>query len=223
MTRLTGKISHRLNWQRYTVFALDRDIGQGLKELQCQSFECDLTLPDSITRFSSYFSSLDGPLDILLNVAGVMPSKADDALGSVSPSTLLATFSTNTFGPLLLTQVLLPSILKAKAPKVAFMSSRVGSITDNTSGGAYSYRASKAALNSIGKSMAMDLKDKGVVVLLLHPGFVVSGLDKSGETQKNPQAVMPEEAAGKLWEVVKNKGITETGTFWHREGIELPW
>ncbi|KAI4147953.1 MAG: hypothetical protein L6R39_002953 [Caloplaca ligustica] len=198
-------------------------ISEGLKELQCQSFECDLTLPDSITRFSSYFSSLDGPLDILLNVAGVMPSKADDALGSVSPSTLLATFSTNTFGPLLLTQVLLPSILKAKAPKVAFMSSRVGSITDNTSGGAYSYRASKAALNSIGKSMAMDLKDKGVVVLLLHPGFVVSGLDKSGETQKNPQAVMPEEAAGKLWEVVKNKGITETGTFWHREGIELPW
>ena len=103
------------------------------------------------------------------------------------------------------------------------MSSRVGSIADNTSGGGYSYRASKAALNSIGKSMAMDLRGEGVVVLLLHPGFVISGLDKSGETEKNPEAVLPEEAAAKLWEIVKSKGIDATGTFWHREGYELPW
>ncbi|KAI4125793.1 MAG: hypothetical protein LQ338_004073 [Usnochroma carphineum] len=209
--------------ENYTVLALDIVVGQELKDLQCQSFKCDLASSDSIAQFSSHFDSLNEPLDILLNIAGIMASKTDDALGSVSSSTLLSTFQTNTFGPLLLTQALLPSILKAKAPKIAFMSSRVGSIADNTSGGAYSYRASKAALNSIGKSMAMDLKDKGVPVFLLHPGFVISGLDKSGETKENPEAVMPEEAAGKLWEVVKSKGIAETGTFWHREGFELPW
>ncbi|KAL8895362.1 MAG: hypothetical protein Q9192_003683 [Flavoplaca navasiana] len=207
----------------YTVFALDRVIGRELKELPCQKFECDLASSDSIDRFASHFRSFDGPLDVLLNIAGVMAPKADDALESVAPSTLLSTFQVNTFGPLLLTQALLPSLLQAKSPKLAFMSSRVGSIADNSSGGAYSYRSSKAALNSIGKSMAMDLKEKGVVVLLLHPGFVISGLDRTDGTRNNPEAVQPEEAAEKLWKVVRAKGLAETGTFWHREGFELPW
>ncbi|KAI4276198.1 MAG: hypothetical protein LQ337_002665 [Flavoplaca oasis] len=210
-------------WQGYTVFALDRVIGRELKELACQKFECDLASSDSIDRFAFHYRSFDEPLDVLLNIAGVMAPKADDALESVAPSTLLSTFQVNTFGPLLLTQALLHSLLQAKSPKLAFMSSRVGSIADNSSGGAYSYRASKAALNSIGKSMAMDLKEKGVVVLLSHPGFVISGLDRTGDTRNNPEAVTPEEAAEKLWKVVCAKGLAETGTFWHREGFELPW
>ncbi|KAL8831003.1 MAG: hypothetical protein Q9170_005488 [Blastenia crenularia] len=216
----------QMSSEGYTVFALDITIGQELKNLPCRSFECDLTSPDSIANFSNDFNASMEPLDILLNVAGIMAPKFNDALQSVSSSILLSTFQANTFGPLLLTQALLPSIVKAKSPKIAHMSSRVGSMTDNSSGwsgGGYSYRASKAALNSIGKSMAVDLKARGVVVLLLHPGIVISGLDKSGETEKNPEAVKPEEAASKLWEIVKSKDMTETGTFWHREGFELPW
>lgn len=103
------------------------------------------------------------------------------------------------------------------------MSSRVGSVADNSSGGSYAYRASKAALNSISKSMAMDLKERGVVVVIMHPGYVKSGLDTSGATLVNPEAVEPEEAAGKLWKVVQGKGMDESGKFWHREGYELPW
>ncbi|KAL8735162.1 MAG: hypothetical protein Q9166_001038 [cf. Caloplaca sp. 2 TL-2023] len=209
--------------EEYEVFAIDITLGPALRALPCKSFECDLASPDSITRFATHFNSLESSLNILLNIAGVMAPKPTDSLETVSPSTLLQTFQANTFGPLLLTQSLLPRILDAQSPKIAFMSSRVGSIADNSSGGAYSYRASKAALNSIGKSMAMDLKAKGIVVLLLHPGFVISGLDKSGETEKNPEAVMPEEAASKLWEVMKAKGMESTGTFWHREGYELEW
>ncbi|KAL8685884.1 MAG: hypothetical protein Q9218_007489, partial [Villophora microphyllina] len=185
----------------YDVFALDINIGPELKDLSCQTFRCDLSSPESIAQFATEYQSAKKPLDILLNIAGVMASKAADSLQNVDSATLHETFQANTFGPLLLTQQLLPSLLQAKDAKIAFMSSRVGSIADNSSGGAYSYRASKAALNSIGKSMAMDLKDQGITVLLLHPGFVISGLDKSGETEKNPQAVMPEEAAQKLWGV----------------------
>jgi NAD(P)-dependent dehydrogenase (short-subunit alcohol dehydrogenase family) len=119
-------------------------------------------------------------------------------------------------------QALLPNILKAKSPKVCIVSSRVGSVGDNSSGGHYAYRSSKAAVNSIGKSMAMDLKDKGVTVLLLHPGFVQTNI--LPKTKMPPETVQPEEAARKLWEnVVKKKGIEQTGTFWHREGFELPW
>lgn len=103
------------------------------------------------------------------------------------------------------------------------MSSRVGSIADNDSGGSYAYRASKAALNSIGKSMAADLKGKGVVVVLMHPGYVKTGLDSSGKTHRMDEAVEPEEAAEKLWRVCMGKGIEETGKFWHREGMELEW
>ena len=103
------------------------------------------------------------------------------------------------------------------------MSSRVGSISDNSTSGSYAYRASKAALNSIGKSMAIDLKEKGIVMVLMHPGYVKTGLDTSGETHKMKEAVEPEEAAGKLWGVMQTKGLEETGRSWHREGYELEW
>ena len=146
-----------------------------------------------------------------------------DSLSTVSQPTLLKTFSINTFGPLLLTQALLDCLLKSPSPRIGLMSSRVGSIADNSSGGSYAYRASKAALNSIGKSMAVDLKEKGVVVVLMHPGFVKSGLDKSGKTHQMKEAVEPEEAAQKLWKVCKEKSVEDTGKFWHREGQELPW
>jgi NAD(P)-dependent dehydrogenase (short-subunit alcohol dehydrogenase family) len=101
------------------------------------------------------------------------------------------------------------------------MSSRVGSIEDNTSGGMYAYRSSKAALNSICRSLAMDLKDKGVVVVIMHPGYVKTGLDP--DTHSMDEAVEPDEAASKLWKVLTSKNIEETGRFWHREGQELPW
>lgn len=145
-----------------------------------------------------------------------------DGLETTSLDVLEKTFAVNTFGPLLLTQALLPNLLASSSAKICIVSSRVGSIADNSSGGNYAYRASKAAVNSIGKSLAMDLKDKNVPVLLLHPGIVKSNLMPN--MKMPPEAVLPDEAARKLWEnVVKVKGIESTGTFWHREGFELEW
>jgi NAD(P)-dependent dehydrogenase (short-subunit alcohol dehydrogenase family) len=169
-----------------------------------------------------------------------MAPKEQDSLTTTNHAVLEKTFAVNTYGPLLLTQALLPNILKASSPKIGNMvssatmeqlsnflirmqSSRVGSIADNSSGGSYAYRASKAALNSIGKSMAMDLKEKGVTVIMMHPGYVKTALDTFGHTHSLPEAVEPEEAASKLWKVLKSKTIEDTGTFWHREGHELPW
>jgi len=205
--------------QGYEVIATDYIEGDQLKALQCRHAQLDVRSPESISAFAS---SLSGqPIDMLLNVAGTMAKHEDDSLETVSKDTLTRIFETNTFGPLLLTQALLPNLLKASEARVGIVSSRVGSIADNSTGGIYAYRASKAAVNSIGKSLAMDLKDKGIVVTLLHPGIVKTGLDPSAAN--TPEAVLPDEAASKLWNIWQSKGIEDTGKFWHREGQELPW
>ncbi|KAL5430273.1 hypothetical protein PMIN07_010133 [Paraphaeosphaeria minitans] len=102
------------------------------------------------------------------------------------------------------------------------MSSRMGSIADNGSGGQYAYRGSKAAVNAVFKSLAVDLKGKGVAVVLLHPGIVKTNLTAGGEGLGS-QAVEADEAAGDLWRVLQVKGMKESGRWWHRSGEELPW
>jgi NAD(P)-dependent dehydrogenase (short-subunit alcohol dehydrogenase family) len=148
-----------------------------------------------------------------------------DTLETVNLQKFQQTFAVNTFGPLLFTRSLLPNILLSPHPRIAVVSSRVGSMSDNSSGGAYSYRSSKAAVNALFKSMAVDLKDKNVPVLILHPGIVKTNLDpprwkEGGDVQG---AVEPEEAATELWKVLMGKGMEGTGKFYHRSGEELPW
>ena len=122
----------------------------------------------------------------------------------------------------MLTQALLPNLLAADKPcRLAVVSSRVGSIADNTSGGSLAYRASKTAVNSFFKSLAVDLKDQEVIVGMLHPGITNTNIIP--DIGKVPGAVEPEEAASKMWKVFYSKGMEDTGKFWHREGMELPW
>lgn len=146
-----------------------------------------------------------------------------DTLETVDIAKFQKTFAVNTFGPLLLTQALLPNILSSQQPKIAVMSSRVGSMGDNSSGDLYSYRASKAAVNSLFKSMTVDLKDKKVPVILLHPGIVKTNLDPRSKEGAVPGVVEPDHAAAELWKVLGSKGLESTGIFFHRSGEELPW
>lgn len=155
-------------------------------------------------------------------LTGIMPNKHYDTLNGLTLEVANHAFSINTFGPFFLTQALLPNVLAAAEPKhIAVMSSRVGSIGDNSSGGSYAYRASKTAVNSLFKNMSVELKEKNVVVSMLHPGFTKTGLDP--DVWKMKEAVEADEAASKLWEVLKSKSVEDTGKFWHREGMELPW
>jgi NAD(P)-dependent dehydrogenase (short-subunit alcohol dehydrogenase family) len=206
--------------QGYEVHAADHQVGEKLQSLRGRLHRIDLRSPNSIAGLAAVLANK--PVDLLLNVAGIMFPPEQDSLETTNKNILTATVETNTFGPLLLTQALLPNLLASEAPKVGVVSSRVGSVGDNSTGGSYAYRASKAAVNSIGKSMAMDLKEKGVVVSLLHPGFVKTNLN-TGSAEPNPEAVEPEEAATKLWAIVQRVGMDQTGKFWHREGYELPW
>lgn len=140
----------------YDVYACDKILGDKINALGCKTFELDVSSQDSIKDFAKQLQGK--PLDLLLNIAGMIAGHEADSLEKVDQTTLEKVFAVNTFGPLLLTQALLPSLLKAEEPRLGFMSSRVGSIADNSSGGMYAYRSSKAALNSICKSMAVDLR-----------------------------------------------------------------
>ena len=101
--------------------------------------------------------------------------------------------------------------------KVVIVTSRMGSVADNTSGGMYGYRMSKAAVNMAGMSLSRDLKGKGIAVALLHPGYVRT--DMTGGNG----FISAEESARGLITQIERLDIQTTGSFWHCNGEELPW
>ncbi|KAF2639268.1 3-oxoacyl-reductase [Massarina eburnea CBS 473.64] len=203
----------------YDVIAADITLSTPIKSLGCSAHQLDVTSPPSISSFKNSLG--DRAIDLLLNVAGIAEPVEKDNLSAINLETLQKMFAVNTFGPLLVTQALLPNLLKASAPKIAVMSSRMGSISDNGSGGQYAYRASKAGVNAIFKSLAVDLKEKGVVVVVLHPGIVRTGI--GGGLVSGSEGVEPADAAKDLWTVLRGKGLQDSGRWWHRSGEELPW
>jgi len=106
--------------------------------------------------------------------------------------------------------------LKAGA-KIALVTSRMGSIADNDSGGSYGYRMSKAALNAAGVSLARDLQARGIAVAILHPGYVRT--DMTGHSG----LIDVDEAVNGLLERIDELNLDNSGSFWHRNGELLPW
>ena len=173
----------------------------------------DVGDPESVQGLAR---ALEGePLDWLINNAGVLRR---DTLGGIEGEALddlYLQLRVNSVGPLLVTQALLGNL--QSGAKVGIVTSRMGSIADNTSGGAFGYRMSKAAVNAAGKSLAMDLKERGIAVALLHPGYVRTEMVGGGGD------VEPEEAAAGLIARLDGMTMETSGSFWHAKGQELPW
>ena len=157
--------------------------------------------------------SLEGTrIDVLVHNAGILRS---EALGSIDYDSIRQQLETNALGPLRLTERLLP--LLAPGAKIALMTSRMGSIADNTSGSMYGYRMSKAALNMAGVSLAHDLKPRGIAVVILHPGYVRT------EMTGGHGNVEPREAATQLIARIDELDLAKSGSFVHANGEVLPW
>jgi len=155
---------------------------------------------------------LDGPLDILVNNAGIF---LNETLDDMDLDSIRRQLEINTLAPLNMVHSLLP--LLTEGSKIANITSRMGSVADNTSGAYYGYRASKAALNAIGKSLAMDLKPEGIAVAQLHPGFVQTRMvGFNGD-------ITPAEAAAGLLARIDELTLDNSGGFWHSNGQLLPW
>jgi NAD(P)-dependent dehydrogenase (short-subunit alcohol dehydrogenase family) len=123
----------------------------------------------------------------------------------------------NVIGSMRVTEAALPALERGTAKKVVNMSSKMGSIDENTSGGAYSYRASKCALNMVTKSMSLDLKDQGLICISMHPGWVLT--DMGG-----PNALINTKTSiESMMERIDELAPDQTGTFVEWSGGELPW
>jgi NAD(P)-dependent dehydrogenase (short-subunit alcohol dehydrogenase family) len=149
---------------------------------------------------------------LLINNAGIL---AHEELGALDVESIRQQFEVNALGPLRITAALASRLVSGA--KVALITSRMGSVADNGSGGYYGYRMSKAALNMAGASMAHDLKRRGVAVAILHPGFV-----RTEMTGRNGN-VDPADAAKGLLERIDALTLETSGSFWHMNGERLPW
>lgn len=170
----------------------------------------ELTAPDGPARVANALKGVD--IDILLNVAGVMEWEEID---EVNAEQVRRQFEINALAPLLLTHALLPHLKNGS--KVAFWTSRLGSMTDNTSGKGYGYRMSKAALNMAAKTLSIDLAPRGVSVGLLHPGSVKTSLNRLGGEIEVAESIRG--LVARIAEI----GPETTGRYVHQNGTPLPW
>ncbi|MCP1339743.1 SDR family oxidoreductase [Idiomarina sp. M1R2S28] len=197
--------------QGHKVIAVCRNNSKQLTELDVEIIEgIDVTKASDLLRLSETLG--DKKIDVLINNAGLLHK---DELGELDAGNIRAQFEVNALAPLRVTEALLPNLKNGS--KVALITSRMGSIGDNGSGSRYGYRMSKAALNAAGKSLALDLKDKGISVVLLHPGFVQT------EMVNHAGDIPPETAAERLMQRIEELNLDTTGQFFHSNGESLPW
>ncbi len=183
------------------------------KELQMSGVKIidgiDVSDGDSVDALAQELG--DTRLDILINNAGILRS---ESFGSIDYDTMLEQYRVNTLGPLRVTEALAPNLHRGS--KVIIVSSRVGSIEDNGSGGNYGYRASKTAVNMVGTNLKHELEPRGIAVALLHPGLVAT--DMTGG-----QGITAEDSAAGLIQRIDELTLETSGGFWHAEGYRLPW
>lgn len=203
----------------YTVIGICREASEELEELADMVIsDIDVRSADSIAMVADVLaqtlinSDSGQQIDILINNAGIF---LNETLEEMDFASIESQIEINAIAPLRVTHAFQSMLWEGS--KVAMITSRMGSVSDNGSGAYYGYRASKAALNAFGKSLSIDLKPKGVAVALLHPGFVQTRMvGFNGD-------ITPAQAAAGLAQRIEELNLENTGSFWHSNGELLPW
>jgi len=205
------ELARQLNARGMSVVAVCRKTSSELDALGVRvESGCDVAEPAAWSTLAERLANDD--IELLIQNAGMLVA---DAFDNVDPAAVRAQFELNAIAPLFLTRALAPR-LRAGA-KVALITSRMGSMGDNGSGGYYGYRMSKAALNAAGVSLARDLKPRGVAVIMLHPGMVRTRMI-GGQGM-----IEAEESVRGLLRRIDELGLETTGRFLHQNGEVLPW
>lgn len=151
-------------------------------------------------------------IDLLINNAGILKV---ETLDNMDFGSILEQFQTNALGALRVTHALLDNLREGS--RVVNITSRMGSLDDNTSGGYYGYRMSKAALNMATRSLAVDLKSRGITVIAMHPGMVQTDLTRGFGMLTTEASVLG------INQVIDKLTLNQTGLFLHYQGTTLPW
>jgi NAD(P)-dependent dehydrogenase (short-subunit alcohol dehydrogenase family) len=155
-------------------------------------------------------------LDLLINNAGVYGSQGS-RLGHVDPRAWIEVLKVNTIAPLKVAEAFAGHVGRSSRKVIATISSRMGSIADNTSGGAYAYRTSKAAVNMVMKNLALELHDRGITCVTLNPGWVRTDMG----TQHAPLSV--EESVHGMRTVLASVRLKDSGRWLNHDGTDIPW
>ncbi|HZW25346.1 MAG TPA: SDR family oxidoreductase [Gallionella sp.] len=159
----------------------------------------------------------DEAIDLLINNAGVYPMADRQGFGHTDYAEWMAAFNINAIAPLKMVEAFVRQIARSELKLIVTLTSKMGSMADNTSGGSYLYRSSKAAANMVVKSLAVDLKGQGIASVAFNPGWVKT--DMGG-----PNAMIPvEQSVSDMRKVIAGLTLADTGKFIDRDGREIPW
>lgn len=199
------------------VIAVCRTVGEKLEALGVHILDgIDVTSDKDVRALPARLRDIGVEhIDVLINNAGILERQTLDTLDAEAISSMRRQFEVNALAPLRLCTAV-HSMLGAGS-KIAIITSRMGSLADNTSGGQYGYRMSKAAVNMAGRSLAHDLAPQDIAVALIHPGYVRTDMTGGQGLIDAPVA------AGGIANVIDTLGQNNTGRFWHSDGSELPW
>jgi len=206
---------HQMRARGHQVIGTARKPEQAmeLKETGARVVQLDVTDSNSIRAMAEQLKGQR--IDLLINNAGMLGHNAQ-SFAETDFDQVIATFDVNSLGPMRVTQALLPNILAGSGKTVIQISSTMGSIANN-SGGYYGYRASKAALNMLNSSLALELADRGITSVVIHPGWVQTRL--GGENA----AITVEDSVTGMMQVIAKLGPEDSGRFLDYQGEELPW
>ena len=196
-----------------TVYATYRDLAKRLPDASMRHFALDVT---DFAQFAAIKNELgDAPIDVLVSNAGIGLDSGQ--LGALDFGYVRSMLMVNTVGPLKLVETLVDNVAASAQRRIVFVSSRMGSIGANLSGGHYGYRASKAGLNAIGRSLAIDLFKRRITLAMLHPGWV----NTAGGAHDAPLTAAQSVAA--MRSIIERAGNHETGQFTSYCGQPLTW
>lgn len=174
----------------------------------------DVTSTDAIAAMAQALRN--DSIDLLINNAGVAGREAGE-FGRIDARTYAATLFANSIAPVLVAQALLANLERGQGKTIVTISSQLGSIARNQTGGRYAYRASKAAVNAAMKSLAIDLEPRGINVVVMHPGWVRTDMGGSGAD------LTPEASVEGMRRVIAGLGPQQSGHFLNHDGQEIPW
>lgn len=189
-----------------------QQLGRSHDELEVR--QLDVASTESMLEFVRQLA--DTPIDIFINNAGVYGPR-NAKFGEIDGEVWASVLQVNSIAPLILSQLLMPNLRQGKDKKMLYLTSKMGSIEDNNGGGAYIYRSSKTALNSVVKSVAIDLAAEGFSAAVLHPGWVVTDMGGPNGLIDTTTSV-----TGML-AVVDDLNLQNSGSFFNYDGSIIAW